>query len=335
MRLSRTSTTSQAETILSVKSTSSGVGFSPATSACISSSRATRATSIRGSPAAMVSASIRCPVRAKSEARATISGEDSRSACRSSRIASLSPSLALSESTSSSASLSFTSFDSLSAVFTCSPPPFSSSFMKASGDQVCLAEDLGRLLKLAYECCILFEAFPLLSPVGSLFLPLSALNLIKLGGQPSDRPAADVLPDHASTLPPGAGVVAPWPLLTRLPAHKQPQSRSRGSEKDVTQHAPPAPGRLRHLLCSLLLDLVAHADTPSFVSVFFRICLLFVSLRPLFASPPAAPAARKPRPTTPQEIARTFCSERVRFSLRSRITLHPSSSRRSERSAEP
>src|SRR5215203_6797454 len=318
MSASRTSTTSQAETILSVKSTSSGVGFSPATSARIRSSRATRASSIRGSPPAMVSASIHWPRLPMSEAREMTSGADSRSALRSSFLALLSPFCTLSERVLSSPSLSFTSLGSSSSTLL---PPLAFVFVETASKQMRPNEDLRRLLKLAYEGCVLFEAFLLLFPVSSLFFPLSALNLIKLGGQPPERPAADVLPDHATTFPPGAGVVAACPLLTRLPAHKQPQSRSRGSEKDVTQHAPPAPGRLRHLLCSLLLDPVAHADTPS-----------FVSLRPLFASPPAAPAARKQGPTTPQEIARTFCSERVRFSLRSRITLHPSSSRRSERS---
>jgi hypothetical protein len=46
--------------------------------------------------------------------------------------------------------------------------------MKASGNQMGPAEDLGRLLKLAYEGCVLLEAFPLLSPVSRLLLPLLA-----------------------------------------------------------------------------------------------------------------------------------------------------------------
>ena len=92
--------------------------------------------------------------------------------------------------------------------------------MKTASEQMRPYEDLRRLLKLAYEGCVLLEAFPLLPLVGRLFLPLSALNLIKLGGQPSEHPAADVLSDHATALPPGAGVVAACPLLTRLPAHK-------------------------------------------------------------------------------------------------------------------
>src|SRR5215213_11966376 len=86
--LSKTSTSIQQATTRSVRRTSRGVGFSPATSSRIISRRPDRASSVRGDPPKTVSMRRCCALRPTSEALATTAGEDSLSFCLSSFLAS-------------------------------------------------------------------------------------------------------------------------------------------------------------------------------------------------------------------------------------------------------
>src|SRR5215207_5553460 len=148
---SRLSIKSHKEHIRSARSSSSGLGLGPATSARIRSSRARRPSSVSGSLAATVLINAHRPRLPMSEAWEKISGEDSRTALRSSLLAPLSPPSALSERASSALSLSFASFDSSSAsVFTFSSP-FSLAFTIPSPKEGCQDQNLHGLLQPLQE----------------------------------------------------------------------------------------------------------------------------------------------------------------------------------------
>ncbi len=109
---SKSWTSIQHATMRSVRRTSKGVGLSPAISSRIMSRRPDNASSVSGDPPEAVSISKCWALRPISEALAITAGDDSRSFCLSSRLASLSPSSALFERSRSSSRHSFTSVDS-------------------------------------------------------------------------------------------------------------------------------------------------------------------------------------------------------------------------------
>src|SRR5215210_7879392 len=115
-----------------------------------------------GSFAAAVLASTRWPVLAMSEARAITSGALLLTACLSSRLASLSPLSAFSDSFSSSSSRSLTSLGSSSALFT-SFPPMSLIASVSTGNEVSAGEDLRHLRELLYRRDKGLKLLPLLS----------------------------------------------------------------------------------------------------------------------------------------------------------------------------
>src|SRR5215204_5256511 len=126
------------------------------------------------------------------------SGADSRSALRSSFLALLSPSSALSERVFSFPSLSFTSFGSSSSTLS---PPLAFMSMKTASKQMCPDEDLRRLLKLAQEGRTPFEVLALRFPVGGLLFPSEALCLVQLGGQAGKVPCSDIDLSHLLAIP--------------------------------------------------------------------------------------------------------------------------------------
>src|SRR5215213_11297379 len=262
--ISSASIQSLIEHILSVRRTSTGLGSGPATSARIRSRRRMRASSVSGSLAATVFISVHWPFLPMSEAWETTSGADSRNALRSSFLALLSLSSALSERILSSPSLSFTSFGSLGSTLF---PPLAFVLMATASEQICSGEDLRRLLKLLQEGRAPLEAVPLLSPRGLLLFPLETFEFVYLGGELAEGPAAPVFLSHA--LPFAHRAVVVRAAAAFFPTHQNLEAplQKRGGRRDVAQHevartfSPPS-GSLGALTARPTLPVRQHTSRP-------------------------------------------------------------------------